>query len=211
MAAVERELIQPHETLALLFTPPFDHGTVDPGYVKAYPPGVRENGGQYTHAAAWAVMAFAAQGDGDKAAALFWIHNPVNHARTRSDAYRYRVEPYVIAADVYSGAGRTGRGGWTWYTGSAAWLYRAGLESILGLKVRGQALEIDPCIPRSWPKFEATLRRGQARYEVVVLNPSGVSRGVAAATLDGQPLAERPVRAPFHDDGAVHHIEVMLG
>jgi cyclic beta-1,2-glucan synthetase len=211
MAALERELVRPEENIALVFTPPFDGGRADPGYVRAYPPGVRENGGQYTHAAVWATMAFAALGEGDKAAALFWILNPVNHARTRSDAYRYRVEPYVVAADIYSGPGRTGRGGWTWYTGSAAWLQRAGVESILGLRARADYLEIDPCVPRSWPRFEAVLKRGQARYEVSVFNPSAVSRGVVAATIDGRPAEGRPVRAPFIDDGQVHKIEVTLG
>ena len=119
MAAVERELIRPLDHLALLFTPPFDKTPLDPGYIKGYPPGIRENGGQYTHAALWSVMAFAALGQGDKAVALFSLLNPINHARTRSDVHRYKVEPYVVAADVYANAPHVGRGGWTWYTGSA--------------------------------------------------------------------------------------------
>ncbi|HXQ12280.1 MAG TPA: glucoamylase family protein [Caulobacteraceae bacterium] len=211
MAAVDRELIQPQDGLALLFTPPFDHGPLDPGYVKGYPPGVRENGGQYTHAALWSVMAFAALGDGDKASALFWMLNPINHARTRTDAHRYRVEPYVVAADVYAAPGRTGRGGWTWYTGSAAWMQRAGVESILGLRRRGDRLEVDPCIPRSWPGFEVSLRLGTARYEIVVTNPNRVSRGIAQATFDGAPLEGRPLRAPFRNDGEAHRLEVTMG
>ena len=124
--------------LALLFTPPFDKTPHDPGYIKGYPPGIRENGGQYTHAALWSVMAFAALGEGDKAAALFSLLNPINHARTRSDVHRYKVEPYVVAADVYGAAPHVGRGGWTWYTGSAGWMQRAGIESILGLRVEGE-------------------------------------------------------------------------
>jgi len=132
MAAVERELIRPQDGLALLFTPPFDRSTPDPGYIGAYPPGVRENGGQYTHAALWSVMAFAALGEGDKAVALFSLLNPINHARTRTDAQRYKVEPYVVAADVYASPKHIGRGGWTWYTGSAGWMQRAGIEGILG-------------------------------------------------------------------------------
>ena len=135
MAAVERELIRPQDRLALLFTPPFDKTPLDPGYIKGYPPGIRENGGQYTHAALWSVMAFAALGEGDKAAALFSLLNPINHARTRSDVHRYKVEPYVVAADVYGAAPHVGRGGWTWYTGSAGWMQRAGIESILGLRI----------------------------------------------------------------------------
>ena len=211
MAAVERELIVPQDGLALLFTPPFDRTPLDPGYIKGYPPGVRENGGQYTHAALWSVMAFAALGEGDKAGALFSLLNPVNHARTRTDMHRYKVEPYVIAADVYATPNHVGRGGWTWYTGSAGWMQRAGVESILGLRIQGSHLEIDPCIPRAWPRFEAVLRRGDARYEIVVVNPTGVSRGVAAASFDGVALTCRPVRARLEADGRVHRIEVTLG
>jgi cyclic beta-1,2-glucan synthetase len=211
MAAVDRELILPQDGLALLLTPPFDRTAHDPGYIKGYPPGVRENGGQYTHAALWATMAFAALGDGDKASALFWILNPINHARTRSDMHRYRVEPYVVAADVYSVAGQVGRGGWTWYTGSAAWMQRTGLESILGLRRRGDSLEIDPCIPKSWPGFEIDLRVGAAHYDIVVTNPQSVSRGVITATLDGEALQGMPPRAPLLDDARRHRLEVTLG
>ena len=149
MAAVERELIRRDDGLALLFAPPFDKSALDPGYIKGYPPGIRENGGQYTHAALWSVMAFAALGEGDKAADLFSLLNPINHARTRADVLRYKVEPYVVAADVYATAPHVGRGGWTWYTGSAGWMHRAGVESILGLRIRGAFLHLDPCIPKS--------------------------------------------------------------
>ena len=128
MAAVERELIRPQDGLALLFTPPFDHTRLDPGYIKGYPPGIRENGGQYTHAAVWSVMAFAGLGQGDKAAQLFSLINPINHARTRASMQRYKVEPYVVAADVYANPRHVGRGGWTWYTGSAGWMQRAGIR-----------------------------------------------------------------------------------
>ena len=211
MGAVERELIQPQDNMALLFTPPFDRSAHDPGYIKGYPPGLRENGGQYTHAAAWSVMAFAALGEGDKAGALFWMLNPINHARTRTDAHRYKVEPYVVAGDVYAAPGQAGRGGWTWYTGSAGWLQRAGVEGVLGLRIRAGFLEIDPCVPRSWPGFQATVRVGASRYEIVVENPNGVSRGVLTGKLDGAMLLGRPLRAPLKDDGADHRIEVTLG
>ena len=211
MAAVDRELILPHDNLALLFTPPFDRTPLDPGYIKGYPPGVRENGGQYTHAALWSVMAFAALGEGDKAAALFWILNPINHARTRADMHRYKVEPYVVAADVYAAPGHVGRGGWTWYTGSAGWMQRAGIESILGLRIESGALHLDPCIPASWPRFEITLRHGASRYEIAVENPDGVQRGVAAAELDGASIAERPLSVLLTDDGEVHRLYVRLG
>ncbi len=136
MASLDQHLIRHDDGLALLLTPPFDRSAPDPGYIQAYPPGIRENGGQYTHAAAWAVIAFAQLGDGDKAGELFAMLNPINHALTHDDALRYRVEPYVVAADVYSETPHVGRGGWTWYTGSAAWMYRAGLEWILGCRMQ---------------------------------------------------------------------------
>ena len=211
MEAVERELILPQEGLALLFTPPFDRTPHDPGYIKSYPPGLRENGGQYTHAAVWSVIALARLLDGDKAAALFGLLNPINHARTRTDVHRYKVEPYVIAADIYSAPGHVGRGGWTWYTGSAAWMQRAGVESILGVNIEGAVLRLNPCIPRSWPRFEITLRHGAARYEIVVDNPNGVSAGVAAATLDGEVIDAKPLLIELRDDGETHYLLVRLG
>ncbi|GIK49843.1 MAG: glycosyl transferase [Alphaproteobacteria bacterium] len=211
MAAVERDLIRANDNIALLFAPPFDTSAPDPGYIKGYPPGVRENGGQYTHAAAWSVMALATLGEGDKAAGLFWMLNPINHARTRADAHRYRTEPYAVAADIYAAPGHVGRGGWSWYTGSAGLLYRAGLESILGVVLDGAHLCIDPCIPASWPGFSLTLRWRSARYEIFVENPDGVSRGVASAALDGVRLSIDPVLAPIVDDGSVHRLDIVLG
>jgi cyclic beta-1,2-glucan synthetase len=209
MAAVEQLLIRRDEGLALLFTPPFERTALDPGYIKGYPPGVRENGGQYTHAAAWSVMAFAALGEGDQAASLFSLLNPIHHASTRADVQRYKVEPYAVAADVYSVFPHVGRGGWTWYTGSAGWLYRAGMESILGFRVQGEFLVLDPCIPRAWPGFEIVYRHRSSRYEIAVENPKGVSRGVASVELDGKALAEG--RVALVDDGAVHKVRVVLG
>ena len=211
MAAVDRELISTHDGLALLFAPPFDRSPLDPGYIKGYPPGVRENGGQYTHAALWSVMAFANLGEGDKAAALFWLLNPINHARTRTDMHRYKVEPYVVAADVYSAPGHVGRGGWTWYTGAAGWMQRAGIESILGIRTEAGSLRVEPCIPSSWPRFEVALRHGASRYEIVVENPKGVQRGIATAELDGTAISARPLSIKLKDDGAVHRLLVRLG
>ncbi|MGA3000310.1 MAG: glucoamylase family protein [Acetobacteraceae bacterium] len=211
MAAVERDLIRPDDQLALLFTPPFDKTPHDPGYIKGYPPGIRENGGQYTHAAIWSVMAFAALGEGDKAAKLFSLLNPINHARTRSDVHRYKVEPYVVAADVYAAPPHVGRGGWTWYTGSGGWMQRAGIESILGARLLGDILALDPCIPKTWPRFEMTLRYRSAHYEVMVENPEGVSQGIASAESDGRVIVERPLRLKLSDDGVTHHVLVRLG
>ena len=211
MAALDRQLIRREDGLALLFAPPFDKTTHDPGYIKGYPPGVRENGGQYTHAATWSVMAFAALGEGDKAAELFSLLNPINHSRTRADAYRYKVEPYVVCADIYSTAPHVGRGGWTWYTGSAGWLQRAGVESLLGLRLRGAFLSVDPCIPKAWDKYEATVKYRTARYSISVENPSGVSRGVVFASVDGVEIAERPLLVALLDDGGRHQVNVRLG
>jgi cyclic beta-1,2-glucan synthetase len=211
MAALERELIRPEDGVALLFAPPFDKTSRDPGYIKGYPPGIRENGGQYTHAALWSVMAFAALGEGDKAAGLFSLLNPINHARTRTGVHRYKVEPYVVAADVYARPPHVGRGGWTWYTGAAGWMQRAGVESILGLRIRGAFLHLDPCIPRMWRKFEMAVRHRSSRYEILVENPDGVGHGVASARLDGTPIMERPLRLALLDDGLVHNIVLTLG
>jgi cyclic beta-1,2-glucan synthetase len=211
MAAVGRELIDNDDGLALLFTPPFDHIVHDPGYIKAYPPGIRENGGQYTHAAAWSVIALARLGEGAKAADLFWQLNPINHARTRAELRRYKVEPYVIAADVYAAPDHVGHGGWTWYTGSAGWMQRAGLESILGLQCEGSSLHIDPCIPNSWPGFEIRLRRRSAQLHIKIENPKGVTRGVAAARMDGTLLTQRPLRFELADDHLTHELCITLG
>ncbi len=211
MAAVDEQLVRRDDGLVLLFTPPFDQTSLDPGYIKGYPPGVRENGGQYTHAAAWTVLAFARLGDGDRAGELFSMLNPIHHTRTREDVHRYKVEPYVVCADVYAVPPHVGRGGWTWYTGAAGWLYRAGLEGILGLRVQGANLVIDPCIPRAWPSFEIELRHRSSRYEISVENPRGVSRGVARIELDGEALPAERARVPLADDGKTHRLRVVLG
>jgi len=211
MNAVFGHLVREDDGVAPLFTPPFDRTSLDPGYIRGYPPGVRENGGQYTHAAAWSVMAFARLGDGDRAMGLLSMLNPIRHAGTRADVQRYKVEPYVVAADIYSVAPHIGRGGWTWYTGSAGWLYRAGLESILGLRRVGPNLVIEPCVPRAWPAFSVVYRHGSARYRIDVVNPHGVSNGVATATVDGTPIDTRPVTVPLVDDGQVHDVRINLG
>ena len=210
MAAVAEQLVRRRDGLVLLLTPPFDLAPRDPGYIKGYLPGIRENGGQYTHAAAWAIVAFAILGDGDTAGELFALVNPLARARTPAGVERYKVEPYVVAGDVYSETPHVGRGGWTWYTGSAAWLYRAGLESILGFRLRGARLQIDPCIPRAWPGFAITFRYRTARYEIAIENPRGVMRGVARAELDGATL-DCPPSIPLSDDGATHRIRLVLG
>jgi cyclic beta-1,2-glucan synthetase len=211
MAAVDEYLVRREDGLVLLFTPPFDRTPLDPGYNKGYPPGIRENGGQYTHGALWSVIAFAMLGDGDKAEELFSLLNPINHANSRAGIHRYKVEPYVMCADLYSTAPHVGRGGWTWYTGSAGWMYRAGLEWLLGFRLRGKTLMIDPCIPGKWPGFEIVYRHGSTRYEIAVENPRGVSRGVSIVELDGKALVQRPAQIPLADDGVTHRVRIVLG
>lgn len=209
MAAVEQHLILREEGLVLLLAPPFDKGVAEPGYVKGYVPGVRENGGQYTHAALWTLIAYAIVGDGDRAGELFALLNPINHAATRAGLHRYKVEPYVVAADIYAAAQHTGRGGWTWYTGAAAWMYRAGLESMLGFRLRGNLLTVEPCIPRSWPGYEVTYRRGKTVYHIRVENPHGVNVGVESVELDNRQLLLNEV--PLQADGTLHEIRIVLG
>jgi cyclic beta-1,2-glucan synthetase len=203
------QLVREADGLILLFTPPFDRSAQQPGYIKAYPPGIRENGGQYTHAAAWLAWALAELGDGDLATRLFATLLPTQHTQTAESIERYRVEPYVVAADVYSVFPHNGRGGWTWYTGAAGWLYRLGLEMILGLQRRDGTWRIDPCIPSHWPRFALTLRDGETRYEIEVENPRRVCGGVERVTLDDETLPD--AQLPRLHDGRVHHVRVRLG
>jgi cyclic beta-1,2-glucan synthetase len=209
MDAVRAALIVRRSQLLLLLDPPFDRSAQDPGYIKGYPPGVRENGGQYTHAAVWTVMALARLGGGDEVSELFHMLNPINHTRTDGDIERYKGEPYVMAGDVYGRAPHAGRAGWTWYTGSAAWMYRAAIESVLGLRRRGNHFTIDPCVPSSWPEYEIVWRIGTTRYVINVLNPARVCRGVAFASLDGRGVEAD--RIPLDLDGATHQVRIVLG
>ena len=209
MQSLAEKLVRPEDGLILLLTPPFNTTAPSPGYIQGYVPGIRENGGQYTHAALWAIWAKLQQGDGDTAAAWLRLINPIYHADTPEAAARYKVEPYVIAADVYSHPQHVGRGGWTWYTGSAAWMYRVGVEALLGLRRHGDAFSVEPCIPADWEGFSLTLTFGQSRYAIEVRNPAHVSRGVAEVTLDNQALPDR--RVPLRADGQPHHVRVTLG
>lgn len=209
MQSVEKYLLRHEDGIALLFTPPFNHTPMDPGYIKGYPPGIRENGGQYTHAALWTSIAFALMGDGDKAHDLFKMLNPINHASTRSTTYHYKVEPYVVAADVYSNPQHVGRGGWTWYTGSAGWMYRTGLEYILGFQLEGNQLRINPAIPRNWSGFKVTYIHKTARYIVQVDNKGGNGHGIMRMEMDGVALENGLI--PLTDDGQEHSVLVFLG
>jgi cyclic beta-1,2-glucan synthetase len=209
MAAVNDHLVNRRDGLIRLLTPPFDQMPRDPGYIKGYVPGIRENGGQYTHAAVWTVLAFAALGEGDKAGELFRMLNPVHRVSSRANVQRYKVEPYVVAGDVYSEPPHVGRGGWTWYSGAAGWLYRAGMEWILGFRLRGETLCIDPCIPRHWPEYSIRFRYHSAVYDIMVENPRQVSRGVTLTEVDGNVSIDH-TNIPLVIDGK-HRIRVVLG
>jgi cellobiose phosphorylase len=208
MAAVEERLVRPEGKLIQLFDPPFDRGALEPGYIKGYVPGIRENGGQYTHAATWVVLAVALQGRGDRAMELWNMLNPVYHATTPFEVQRYKVEPYVVCADVYGVPPHVGRGGWTWYTGSASWLYRVALEAILGFRRAGDTLCVEPCVPRGWPGYEITYRHGSATYRIHVENTAHTGHGVRSVTVDGQTAEGGAV--PLHDDGREHDVRVTL-
>jgi cyclic beta-1,2-glucan synthetase len=211
MAAVNSQLVSRSDGLIKLFTPAFDQTQHDPGYIKAYPPGLRENGGQYTHAATWTVLAFAMLGQGDRAVELFSLLNPVNHSSTRTGIHRYKVEPYVICADLYSAPAHVGRGGWTWYTGSAGWMYRTGIEGILGINVRGDTLSVKPCMPKTWGGFEFTLKFKASRYRVEVENRRGSNKDAVQCTLDGQQLAPGVTDIKLIDDGRYHYSKIIFG
>jgi cyclic beta-1,2-glucan synthetase len=215
MESVRRYLIRTNDRMVLLFTPPFDITPSEPGYIKGYPPGIRENGGQYTHGALWSAIAYTILGDGDASSEIFSLLNPVNCSASPDASDRYKVEPYVVSADIYSQPPHVGRGGWSWYTGSSGWMYRTGIEWILGFRKHGGSVLIDPCIPKSWAGFELRFRYHAARYNFTVKNPDGVNRGIITVTVDSviqpDPSSEGPLRITLVDDGAVHHIELVLG
>ncbi len=204
MEALDAQLVREDARLIMLLTPPFDQGAHDPGYIKGYVPGVRENGAQYTHAALWVVMATAMQGRHDRAFALFRLLNPLTHADSAEGVQRYKVEPYVVAADVYTNPLHIGRGGWTWYTGSASWMYRVGLEQLLGFTKVGGTLRIVPCVPEEWPSFTITYRFGDTPYTIVVNEPAAVAALGGRMTVDGVVQPEAVLQ--LDDDGAAHTV-----
>ncbi|HEV8053106.1 MAG TPA: protein ndvB, partial [Parachlamydiaceae bacterium] len=209
MESVNQYLVDEVNKLVLLFTPAFDKANENPGYIKGYPPGVRENGGQYTHAAVWVAMAFAKRGEGDKAMQLLSMINPINRTKTLEEVNHYRVEPYVLAADIYNLPGREGMGGWTWYTGSASLMYRTILEDVIGFRLQGDMLLIDPCIPTAWDQFTLTYWHGEACYEIHVENPQHISKGVARIELDQQHLPD--MKIPLIRTNEKHQVKVIMG
>lgn len=208
MKNVEHYLVKRDAKLILLLTPPFDKGAKDPGYIKGYIPGVRENGGQYTHAAIWVIMAFAELGQGDKALELYNMINPILHSRSQADALEYKIEPYVLAGDVYGEPPYVGRGGWSWYTGSSSWYYRAGLESILGFQLRGDKLKMNPCIPETWRGFEIKYRYQSTLYTIEFRNPKSMRTGAVKIELDGH--LENEDQISLVNDQKPHHVIVTL-
>ncbi|RDS79541.1 cyclic beta 1-2 glucan synthetase [Dyella monticola] len=206
MESLDKHLVKRDAGIIQLLDPPFDHASMDPGYIKGYVPGVRENGGQYTHAAIWATMAFAAMGDARRAWELLHMISPINHgAGERIDTYK--VEPYVVAADIYYGGAHQGRGGWTWYTGSAGWMYRLILESLLGLRVEGESLYIQPVLPPDWTDYRLSYRHRETDYQIVVHAPAAQA-GSRRILLNGKPVDGD--RLPLIDDGGEHHVDVYL-
>jgi cyclic beta-1,2-glucan synthetase len=209
LASVERWLVDRDAKLILLLTPPFDKAEPHPGYIRGYVPGVRENGGQYTHAALWVVLAQALSRSGNAAHELLAFINPINRSLDEESVSRYRVEPYVVAADIYSAQGHVGRGGWTWYTGAAGWMYRVTLEHILGVRRQGDALQIEPCVPSEWRTFQVTYRIDGASYNINFDNPDSVSSGVKTIELDGVKLPDD--RVELQPGSGDHVVLVVLG
>jgi cyclic beta-1,2-glucan synthetase len=209
MASLARHLIDPEARLVRLLTPPFDRTPRNPGYIRAYPPGVRENGGQYTHAAAWAGLAFAALGDGDRAHEVFDIINPVRRTETGGKAALYRAEPYVLPGDVLGAPPHSGRAGWTWYTGAAAWSWKLGVEGILGLRIVDGKLDLRPCLPITWARVDASLTLpGTGTMRVTIENPEGLSTGALQLEIDGAPWTGGPI--PMPPCGSVHVVRARI-
>lgn len=205
--SLENHLIDKENGIIKLLDPPFEKGTLEPGYIKAYLPGVRENGGQYTHGAIWAIIAEAMLGFGDKALELYRMINPIEHSRTKEAANKYRVEPYVIAADIYGAGNLAGRGGWTWYTGSSSWYYKAGIEYILGLKIEKGYMKIEPCIPKEWKEYSIRYKWKNSIYNIKVKNPDGKNNGVTKVSLNGNEI-ENSIKLDGTDN--IYNIEVIL-
>jgi cellobiose phosphorylase len=205
MESLDKRLVRRDTAIIQLLDPPFDKSSLDPGYIRGYVPGVRENGGQYTHAAVWATMAFAALGDYRRAWELFGMINPIHHSASHEAIATYKVEPYVIAADVYARSPHTGRGGWTWYTGSAGWTYRLILESLLGVRLEVDKLHFAPCLPIDWKDFTVHYRYRETVYHIVISQAGGE----AFVIVDGVRQKESVI--PLVDDHQGHTAEVRIG
>lgn len=208
MESLENHLIDTEHGIIKLLDPPFNKTKLEPGYIKSYLPGVRENGGQYTHGAIWTIIAFAKLGFGNKALEYYRMINPIEHSRTKEETKKYKVEPYVIPADIYGAGNLSGRGGWTWYTGSSSWYYKTGIEDILGFKIENKILRINPCIPKKWKEYSLRYRYGTSIYNIKVMNPNNKEQGVEKFILNGKPIKEKEVK--LEDNGGVYNIEIEM-
>ena len=208
MESLENQLIDKENGLIKLLDPPFEKSRIEPGYIKAYLPGVRENGGQYTHAAMWAISAFTKLGFGDKAVEYFTMINPIEHSKTKDLAKKYKVEPYVIPADIYEARGLEGRGGWTWYTGSSSWFCKVGLEDILGLNIENGILKIRPCIQKDWKEYSIRYKFENSVYNIKVKNPNEKNTGVEKLLLNGEEVESKEIK--LIDNGSVNEVEVIM-
>ena len=208
MESLEKHLVDKENGIIKLLDPPFEKSKLEPGYIKSYLPGTRENGGQYTHAAIWAVIAEAMLGFGDKATEYFRMINPIEHARTKETANKYKVEPYVIAADVYGSGSLAGRGGWTWYTGSSSWFYEAGIRYILGVKIEKGFLTLEPCIPNDWKGYSLRYRFGESIYNIQVTNLNNNKEGISEIRLNGEVIKDNKIK--LEKTGGVYVIEVEI-
>ena len=208
MESLENHLIDKENGLIKLLDPPFEKSKLEPGYIKSYLPGVRENGGQYTHAAVWTVIAESLLGFGDKAFEYYRMINPIEHSRTMEQANKYKVEPYVIAADIYGAENMKGRGGWTWYTGSSSWYYKAGIENILGFKIEKNILKINPCIPKDWKEYSIQYKFKTSTYNIKIKNPNSKNIGVEKFIVNGEEIESKSIM--LQDNGKIYNIEVEM-
>ena len=209
MESLENHLVDRENGIIKLLDPPFEKGKLNPGYIKSYLPGVRENGGQYTHSSCWVIIAESILGFGDKALEYYRMINPIEHSRTKEASNKYKVEPYVIPADIYGAGNLAGRGGWTWYTGSASWYYMAGIEYILGFKIKNNTIKIDPCIPKDWKEYEIKYRYENATYNIKIKNPDGKNKGVTKIFVNGKEI-EKENGIKLEKNANVYNIEVIM-
>ena len=211
MESLENHLVDRENGIIKLLDPPFEKGKLNPGYIKSYLPGVRENGGQYTHSSCWVIIAESILGFGDKALEYYRMINPIEHSRTKEASNKYKVEPYVIPADIYGAGNLAGRGGWTWYTGSASWYYMAGIEYILGFKIENNTIKINPCIPKEWKEYEIKYRYKNAIYNIKVKNPEGKNTGISKIIINGKEIENGKENGIKLDERAnVYNIEVIM-
>ncbi|HJJ05659.1 MAG TPA: hypothetical protein OIM45_07490 [Clostridiaceae bacterium] len=210
LESLENHLVDKENGLIKLLDPPFEKGKLKPGYIKAYVPGTRENGGQYTHASCWVIIAESMLGFGDKATEYFRMINPIEHARTKEAANKYKVEPYIIAADIYGQGNLAGRGGWTWYTGSSSWMYTAGIKYILGLNVENGYLSISPSIPNEWKEYSIRYKFKNSIYNIKVSNNSGINKGVSKVLINGVEHENRILLDDGSSNGKIYNIEVIV-